>query len=261
VSGNVQRNASAARSAAQAVREVQVEARQGGEVVARAVTAMTAIQSSSDEIAQIISVIDGIAFQTNLLALNAGVEAARAGESGKGFAVVANEVRALTQRSAEASNQIRSLISASTQQVSDGVSLVGATGEALAAIVERIDKISAAVSDIAESAAQQSASLEHVSSAASEMDRMTQQNAAMVEESNAAARQLADQSSQLSQLVSAFRLGRQANVTPLSRAGAARVSQPAAKPAMPRAERGPTSRTAATSSAAAVAAASDWSEF
>jgi methyl-accepting chemotaxis protein len=206
VTGTVQRNADAAQAVAQSVRSVQVEARQGGAVVAKAVAAMTGIQTSSDEIAQIVSVIDGIAFQTNLLALNAGVEAARAGESGKGFAVVANEVRALAQRSAEASTQIRGLISASTDQVRDGVGLVGATGDALTAIVESIDQIANAVNEIAASASSQSTSLERVSSTASDMDRMTQQNAAMVEQSNAAARQLANQSARLSKLVESFRI-------------------------------------------------------
>lgn len=206
VAGTVQRNSAAAQTAAEAVRDVQVEAKQGSDVVARAVAAMTAIQGSSDEITQIVSVIDGIAFQTNLLALNAGVEAARAGESGKGFAVVATEVRALAQRSAEAATQIRGLIDTSTFQVKEGVSLVDATGGALSAIVQRIDRIATSVNEIALSASAQSASLEHVRSAVSEMDKVTQQNAAMVEESNAAARQLADQSTQLSQLVNAFQI-------------------------------------------------------
>jgi len=206
VSATVQRNSAVAQSAAEAVRDVQAEARQGSDVVAKAVAAMTAIQNSSDQISQIISVIDGIAFQTNLLALNAGVEAARAGESGKGFAVVATEVRALAQRSAEAATQIRNLIEASTVQVKDGVGLVDATGAALGAIVQRIERITGSVGEIAESAALQSASLEHVRAAVSEMDRVTQQNAAMVEESNAAARQLADQSTQLSNLVNAFQI-------------------------------------------------------
>ncbi|HEY6869514.1 MAG TPA: methyl-accepting chemotaxis protein [Novosphingobium sp.] len=260
VTGTVQRNASAAQSAAQAVRDVQVEARQGGEVVARAVTAMTAIQSSSDEIAQIVSVIDGIAFQTNLLALNAGVEAARAGESGKGFAVVANEVRALAQRSAEASTQIRGLINASTQQVTDGVGLVGATGEALASIVQRIDQIAGSVGEIADSAIKQSTALEHVSAAASEMDRMTQQNAAMVEQSNAAARQLADQSTQLAQLVNAFHVSRQVSMAGTTRAAprAAAASRPAPIASSAAPAYRPAPRTAGS---AALAVSEDWSEF
>ena len=265
VTGSIQHNAAAARSAAQSVREAQGEAHEGGAVVARAVSAMTAIQSSSDEIAQIISVIDSIAFQTNLLALNAGVEAARAGESGKGFAVVANEVRALAQRSADAATQIRTLISASTQQVTEGVTLVGATGEALASIVERIDRISAAVGEIADSAASQSASLAQVTAAARDMDRVTQQNAAMVEQTNAAARTLADQSSQLAELVGRFRIN-----------GTAQVTQFAPRPAAGRAWQAPSPApvgTAATAMAApvrravnapahaAAPATDDWSAF
>lgn len=254
ITGTVAKNAAAAQSAAHSVREVQTEARHGGDVVKQAVEAMTAIQSSADEIAQIISVIDGIAFQTNLLALNAGVEAARAGESGKGFAVVANEVRALAQRSAEASTQIRTLISASTQQVSDGVTLVGATGAALEAIVRRIDEISDSVYAIAETAARQSTSLDHVSSAANDMSRMTQQNAAMVEQSNAAARQLAEQANQLSQLVAGFRISGDSVVLPFNGAAGPRsVARKAATSAVPGGRLAPVS--------SAALAEDDWAQF
>ncbi|WP_066478646.1 MULTISPECIES: methyl-accepting chemotaxis protein [unclassified Sphingomonas] len=199
-----------ARSAAEvngSIAQAHREATEGGQVVRRAVSAMGAIEKSSQEISQIINVIDGIAFQTNLLALNAGVEAARAGDAGKGFAVVANEVRALAQRSADAAKDIKGLIMTSSEQVSDGVTLVGETGSLLERIVERVGAISALITAIAESAEVQSANLQQVNGAVGEMDKMTQQNAAMVEESTAAARSLAGEADELSSLVARFRTG------------------------------------------------------
>ncbi|WP_374281551.1 methyl-accepting chemotaxis protein [Novosphingobium sp.] len=182
------------------------EANDGGAVVKRAIEAMAGIERSSQEINQIISVIDGIAFQTNLLALNAGVEAARAGDAGKGFAVVANEVRALAQRSADAAKDIKALITASTQQVGEGVTLVGETGSLLEKIVQRVGEIAGLMSEIATSTQNQSVNLQQVNSAMGDMDRMTQQNAAMVEQSTAAARSLADEAAELNRIVAAFRL-------------------------------------------------------
>jgi methyl-accepting chemotaxis protein len=175
-------------------------------VVKEAVVAMDDIERSAQEIAKIINVIDGIAFQTNLLALNAGVEAARAGDAGKGFAVVANEVRALAQRSADAAKHIKDLISESSRQVSRGVELVGQSGEALDSIVEKVAEIAGLASNIAELATIQSNSLQQVNTAVGEMDKMTQQNAAMVEQSTAAARSLASEADQLTGLVSRFTL-------------------------------------------------------
>jgi methyl-accepting chemotaxis protein len=180
------------------------EATDGGAVVDRATEAMAEIERSAQQIAQIITVIDGIAFQTNLLALNAGVEAARAGDAGKGFAVVANEVRALAQRSAEAAKDIKELITASGEQVAGGVALVGETGTLLEKIVNRVGEVSDMVSGIAETAASQSHSLQQVNSSVGDMDRMTQQNAAMVEQSTAAARSLAGEAEELTNLVSRF---------------------------------------------------------
>ena len=155
-------------------------------MVERAVSAMTTIETSSKQIGQIIGVIDEIAFQTNLLALNAGVEAARAGEAGRGFAVVASEVRALAQRSAEAAKEIKALISTSGRQVTEGVHLVGDTGQVLRRIITQVAEISTLVMDMALSAREQATALQEVNTAINHMDQVTQQNAAMVEESTAA---------------------------------------------------------------------------
>ncbi|PEQ12850.1 chemotaxis protein [Novosphingobium sp. PC22D] len=204
VTDSIKETAKGASEVQRTIADAHREAAEGGEVVGRATEAMAAIEKSSQEITQIINVIDGIAFQTNLLALNAGVEAARAGDAGKGFAVVANEVRALAQRSAEAAKDIKELITASSEQVSGGVELVSATGNLLQKIVERVGEISGLVTQISESASSQSVSLEQVNSAVGEMDRMTQQNAAMVEQSTAAARSLAGEAQELTTLVSRF---------------------------------------------------------
>jgi methyl-accepting chemotaxis protein len=196
-------NAVAARSA---IAQTHARATEGGAVVGKAVAAMDAIEQSAKEITQIIDVIDGIAFQTNLLALNAGVEAARAGEAGKGFAVVANEVRALAQRSADAANDIKALIGKSTAHVGDGVALVGETGTLLAEIVAQVGSVTAQVNEIAESTSSQASNLEQVNVAVGTIDRMTQQNAAMVEQSTAATRSLSSEAQRLGQLVSQFKV-------------------------------------------------------
>jgi len=204
---SVKETAANASEVQRSIHTAHTEATEGGVVVSRAVDAMAAIEQSAQQISQIISVIDGIAFQTNLLALNAGVEAARAGDAGKGFAVVANEVRALAQRSADAARDIKTLITTSTQQVGAGVALVGDTGTVLERIVTSIGDISSRVAEIASAANAQAVNLEQVNIAVGEMDRMTQQNAAMVEQSTAAARALASEAGGLSQLVSQFRTG------------------------------------------------------
>jgi methyl-accepting chemotaxis protein len=195
-----------AAGAKDAIAQTHQRATKGGAVVGKAVAAMGAIEQSASEITKIIDVIDGIAFQTNLLALNAGVEAARAGEAGKGFAVVANEVRALAQRSAEAARDIKVLIGKSTAHVGDGVSLVGETGTLLAEIVMQVGAVTTQVSDIAESAAVQASNLEQVNVAVGTIDRMTQQNAAMVEQSTAATRSLFSEAQRLTELVAQFRV-------------------------------------------------------
>ncbi len=206
ITSNVRQAVDHARRANGAVLETRTEAQYGGEIVREAITAMGDIERSSAEIGDIISVIDGIAFQTNLLALNAGVEAARAGDAGRGFAVVASEVRALAQRSADAASDVKTKILTSTRQVEAGVALVSKTGDALDRIVTRIGDIAALVADLTVSAEQQSNSLRQVNTAVGDMDRMTQQNAAMGEETAAAARGLASEASSLAVEIAKFKL-------------------------------------------------------
>ncbi|MCW1384438.1 HAMP domain-containing methyl-accepting chemotaxis protein [Novosphingobium sp. KCTC 2891] len=215
VTGLVNATASRTRDVQAVIDDATREATAGGSLVAEAMDAMTAIERSSSEIGQIVDLIDSIAFQTNLLALNAGVEAARAGDAGKGFAVVATEVRALAQRSANAASDIRRLIASSAREVSGGVVLVGKTGTALTAMVSRVSGIAGLVAEIADAAQDQAGSLEQVNTAVIDMDRMTQQNAAMVEESTAAARSLAQEASELSRLVAQFRTSAHSGAAPI----------------------------------------------
>jgi methyl-accepting chemotaxis protein len=178
---------------------------------------MSAIAKSSQQISQIIGVIDEIAFQTNLLALNAGVEAARAGDAGKGFAVVASEVRALAQRSAEAAKEIKGLISDSTGQVEDGVKLVAETGRSLERIMAQVTEINAVVGDIAAGAQEQATALQEINTAIEQMNLVTQQNAAMVEESTAAGHSLSEETAKLSELIGQFQVGHPADEDPMRR--------------------------------------------
>jgi methyl-accepting chemotaxis protein len=196
-----------ARSAGTIASSTKASAERSGVVVGNTVEAMQRIAASSEQINQIIGVIDEIAFQTNLLALNAGVEAARAGEAGKGFAVVAQEVRELAQRSATAAREIKELIQRSSEAVRSGVTLVGQTGEMLTDIERQIKEMDREIGAIVTNAADQLSAVTEISMAVNGMDQLTQQNAAMVEESSAATHALADQAQSLRQIVSSFRLG------------------------------------------------------
>ncbi len=203
----VRNTAAGAKTASEVVLAARADARASGEVVSHAVDAMSKIEGSSSQIGQIIGVIDEIAFQTNLLALNAGVEAARAGEAGKGFAVVASEVRALAQRSATAAKEIKALVEASAAQVEAGVRLVGETGGVLQRIVDRVAEIDGLITNISASAQEQATGLHQVNSAINDMDQVTQQNAAMVEQSTAASHALVQESQGLAESVARFRVG------------------------------------------------------
>jgi len=206
ITATMRRSADGAKQAASAATGARLDAVRSGEVMRDAVVAMGEIERSSGQVAQIISVIDEIAFQTNLLALNAGVEAARAGDAGRGFAVVAQEVRALAQRSAEAAREIKVLIGASGQQVARGVRLVTETEHALAGIVDKVATIDGLIGEIAQSSQEQASSLNHVNAAVNQMDQVTQQNAAMVEQATAAASNLKIEARGLSVLVGRFEI-------------------------------------------------------
>jgi len=207
ITATVRRSAEAARQAATSASDAKRVAEKSGAVMHDAVGAMSEIEASARQISQIIGVIDEIAFQTNLLALNAGVEAARAGDAGRGFAVVAQEVRALAQRSADAAKQIKSLISTSAEQVERGVRLVGQTGAALSGIVDKVSAIDDDLSEMTRASQEQSSGLHQVNSAVNHMDQVTQQNAAMVEQTAAAAAGLRTEAKELAMLIHRFDVG------------------------------------------------------
>jgi methyl-accepting chemotaxis protein len=206
LSSTVKQNADNARQANQLALGASTVAIKGGEVVSQVVTTMKGINDSSKKIADIISVIDGIAFQTNILALNAAVEAARAGEQGRGFAVVASEVRSLAGRSADAAKEIKGLITASVERVEQGSALVDQAGTTMAEVVSSIKRVTDIMGEISAASTEQSTGVAQVGEAVSQMDQATQQNAALVEESAAAAESLKGQALQLVQAVAVFKL-------------------------------------------------------
>lgn len=203
---SVQATAQHAADADNQIQENRQQAQAGGDVVAETVEAMRQIEKSSDQITAIIGVIDDIAFQTNLLALNAGVEAARAGEAGRGFAVVASEVRALAQRASESANEIKELILRSGEQVAKGGDLVNRAGAALHDIIDGVNHVSDVVSMIATGSREQANSLMEIRDGVRELDRVTQQNAAVIEESSAASRSLSDEAARMTSALKAFQL-------------------------------------------------------
>ena len=281
LTSTVKQNADNAREANQLAATASDVARKGGEVVSQVVGTMGEINSSASKIADIIGVIDGIAFQTNILALNAAVEAARAGEQGRGFAVVASEVRSLAQRSAAAAKEIKTLIGDSVEKIGRGSKLVGQAGVTMEEVVDSVKRVTDIMSDIANASAEQSAGIEQVNLSIIEMDGMTQQNAALVEQAAAAFQSLQDQAAELQRVVSIFKLeeGMEAAAAvaaapavgtavatravlprPAAKPQAKPASvKPAAKPAAaaaPAADKGTTSK-----KVAAAAASDDWEEF
>jgi methyl-accepting chemotaxis protein len=208
LTGSVRQSAESARQARQLADSAADVAARGGSVVAQVVATMGEIDASSKKIAEIIGTIDGIAFQTNILALNAAVEAARAGEQGRGFAVVASEVRSLAQRSAEAAKQIKQLIGASVERVGTGSRQVQEAGSTMTQIVDSVRRVTQMIGEITTTATEQSEGIGQVNGAVTQLDQMTQQNAALVEESAAAAESLKEQARRLSDVIAVFRVGR-----------------------------------------------------
>jgi methyl-accepting chemotaxis protein len=260
LTGTVKQSAESAHTANQLASSAAQVAHRGGTVVSQVVSTMDEINTASKRIADIIGTIDGIAFQTNILALNAAVEAARAGEQGRGFAVVASEVRSLAQRSADAAKEIKALIGASVDKVESGSKLVADAGSTMSEIVTSVQRVSDIIGEITAAAAEQSQGIGQVNGAVIQLDQMTQQNAALVEESAAAAESLKEQAARLASLVSAFHVGGEA--APVARrviaAAATRSAvapRPAVKPAATKPAAAPQARAPASAPPAAPAPA------
>jgi len=287
LTGNVRQSADAAAQANQLASSATQVARRGGAVVSQVVSTMEEINSSSKKIADIIGVIDGIAFQTNILALNAAVEAARAGEQGRGFAVVAGEVRSLAQRSAEAAKEIKSLIGTSVDKVETGSKLVQDAGSTMDEIVASVQRVTDIIGEISAAALEQSQGIGQVNEAVTRLDQMTQQNAALVEESAAAAESLKDQAHRMTTVVANYRLDGMADIgfaapsahVPVAAKAIAKAAAPkpafkaAAKPSAPKAaaapakaspapaKASPTPAAPAPAPAAASGASDEWESF
>nr|WP_251973841.1 methyl-accepting chemotaxis protein [Sphaerotilus sp. FB-5] len=256
----VRQTADSARAANQLASAAAEAAQRGGQVMAQVVDNMEQISGSSRKIGEIIGVIDSIAFQTNILALNAAVEAARAGEQGRGFAVVAGEVRSLAQRSADAAREIKGLIAASVETVDSGGRLVHAAGTTIGALVADVQRVNHIIGEITSAASEQSVELGHVNGAVTQLDQMTQQNAALVEQSAAAAESLREQSRRLTEVVAAFHVAgghaEPARAQPAPAQAARAAAAPAPKP--PRAQPAVPTQAAATQVATA---GDDWTTF
>jgi methyl-accepting chemotaxis protein len=282
LTGTVKQSADSARQANQLASSAAEVAQRGGSVVSQVVSTMDEINASSKKIADIIGVIDGIAFQTNILALNAAVEAARAGEQGRGFAVVAGEVRNLAQRSAEAAKEIKGLIGTSVDKVESGSRLVADAGQTMNEIVASVQRVTDIIGEITAAASEQSDGIGQVNVAVTQLDQMTQQNAALVEQSAAAAESLKDQAIKLAQLVGTFRIDAAtaaptvapaktsvrpapaptaaARPAPAAKPAAVRTAAPAA-PARPAAARAEPASLAPAARPATAAAGDDWETF
>jgi methyl-accepting chemotaxis protein len=273
LSATVKNNAHTARQANQLAASASEVAARGGQAVGQVVSTMTEIQASSRKIAEIIGVIDGIAFQTNILALNAAVEAARAGEQGRGFAVVAGEVRNLAQRSAQAAREIKQLISDSVEKVDSGSRQVTEAGQTMRDIVDQVKRVADLIGEITSATLEQDSGIGQINAAVTQLDQMTQQNAALVEQSAAAAESLKQQAARLAQAIAIFKLGRQGTAQAIAQAQASsqaaiKANSPVQKhpspDAAPRVERRAPPRLSPPASPPPPAAkpnSDDWEEF